>query len=153
MTKARYVPLTDVPYYALRYTGNRLYHLFSRQKRLKIWGPIFEGLEEALPKHSILVCSALQWQACVRAATEALHRMPQNRVHGVRYEEFVQDPAGRLAPILEFLGVEADRDRRAAAVGDVFGGSVGRWREKMSRAEVEAVEEAIGETLRSLGYA
>lgn len=152
LAKARYVPLTDVPYYALRFVWNRLYRLLSPKKRLRFWGPVFEGLPQALQQNSLLVCAALQWQACARSASEALARMPEDRVHTVRYEQFVQEPAERLAPILHSAGIQADEERIEAAVADVYPSRAGLWRTKMTPAAACDVEEAIGDTLHGLGY-
>src|SRR5690625_4081830 len=51
MKKARYVPLTDLPYYAFKYMWNRIYRILSNEKRLASWGPRFNGIDELLKKY------------------------------------------------------------------------------------------------------
>ena len=37
--KARYIPLTDIPYYSIRYLWHRIYRVFSKINRVSFWGP------------------------------------------------------------------------------------------------------------------
>jgi hypothetical protein len=152
MKKARYVPLTDLPYYAARYAGVRLKRLIKREKKLSTWGPRFEELDEIARSKPLPVTCALQWKACVTAATESLEKLPDEVATTVTYEEFVQDPARHTAGILRFLGVEPEPDRLDEAVAGVTNASVGRWQHELDREMRRNVEEAIGPTLTSLGY-
>ena len=67
----------------------------------------------------------------------------------VRYEALVAEPAGELARVAEFLGIEGPR--AAHETMDVYATSVGKWRERPAReiAEIRAIMEP---TLGAFGY-
>jgi hypothetical protein len=68
----------------------------------------------------------------------------------VRYEALVADPAGELARLAAFLGVEPTTPALAAA--DVRAQSVGKWRRRPAR-EIEEVRAVLQPTLAAFGYA
>src|SRR5699024_5002435 len=106
LKKVRYVPLSDLPYYAFRYIWSRIYRLFSREKRLAFWGPKLDDMPAILERHSLNEVCALQWQRCVDAADDALSSMPDDKVIRVKYEDFVRQPVEQLTRIIRFLGHE-----------------------------------------------
>jgi hypothetical protein len=150
--KARYVPLTDLPYYGSRYLWNRLYRFMSADARLASWGPRMAGLPEALSRYSLDEVCALQWQRCVERAERDLSLLPAPRVHRLRYEDFVARPAAELDRIVEFLGVPPPADARAI-LRQVSGTSVGQWRRKIDEPRRRSIESLIGDSLRAHGYA
>lgn len=84
MEKVRFVPLTDLPYYGLRYFWSRIYRVFSREKRLAFWGPKLDNMDEILEKHTLNEVCALQWQRCVEKADSDLAQIEPERVIRVR---------------------------------------------------------------------
>jgi hypothetical protein len=149
--KARYVPLTDLPYYALRYLWSRIYRLFSGDQRLAFWGPKLDDNKTILGKHDLLEVCAIQWQRCVEAAEQAFDTMPEEQVLELRYEDFVQHPARQIARILQFVGHDtSDQDIRAATK-PVRTGSVGKARKSISADELGRLEALIGSTLQRHG--
>ena len=68
--KTRYVPVSDLPYYASRYAAARVHRLTSRERRLSTWGPRFDGMDDALAQHDLLTVCGLQWQRSVELARE-----------------------------------------------------------------------------------
>jgi hypothetical protein len=67
----------------------------------------------------------------------------------VRYEAVVADPAGELARLAAFLGV--DPPPHAMDCADVRSQSVGKWRRRPAR-EIEEVRAVLGPTLAAFGY-
>ena len=63
LTKARFVPKTDLPYYAIRYAWQRAYKLASRGKRVRSWGPRYRGMDEDLQGLPLETVAAKQWAA------------------------------------------------------------------------------------------
>lgn len=120
LKKARFVPLTDIPYYSLRFVKNRLYRLHSRERHLAFWGPMPDGLMTLPEQHSLFELCAMQWNACVKLAAEALKGMPPRKVHVVSYEDFVASPVRQLRAICSFLDVEPyyPLDQAVQAVSD-----------------------------------
>lgn len=75
----------------------------------------------------------------------------------VRYEDLVADPVGQLTRICRFMGVEySDRmfdyaKHTSYRMPDVS--LVAQWKRKLSRRDVQLLEERIGDRLVSRGYA
>lgn len=152
LAKVRFVPLSDLPYYALRYLLSRVYRLVSRERRVAFWGPSIDGMDRVLGECSLTEVCALQWQRCVEKAEEALSKMPDSRVVRVRYEDFVGQPAGELSRIVKELGLEVDRDQVQDAVAEVSTSSVGKGRAALSEDEITRLEHLVGPTLKRYGY-
>jgi hypothetical protein len=152
LEKVRFVPLIDLPYYAARYFGARIYRFFSREKRLAFWGPVLDGMQEILKRHTLNEVCAFQWQRCVEKAEEAFAGMPAGKVVRVCYEEFVRNPERELRKILAFLGRTVSDAEIASSVKEVSSASLGRGRKALGVAEAEHLEILIGETLRRYGY-
>lgn len=125
--KAKYVPVGDLPYYAVKYALNRLHRVASREQRLAAWGPRFTGIDNVLRSRSLAEACAVQWRRCDRAAANALGSLSQDRVMTVHYEEFVQSPTRELTRLLEFLELQVDSARVVAATTGVTSASIGKW--------------------------
>ena len=150
--KARFVPLHDLPYYAIRYLGNRLYRLFAGENRLAYWGPTFDGLNEALTKYSLEEVCALQWQRCVDRADEAFESIAPERIFRISYEAFVSDPAEELMRIARFIGSELDDSVAQNLARGVSKKNVGKGRLELGQQKVEQLEQLVGMTLKRHGY-
>jgi hypothetical protein len=68
----------------------------------------------------------------------------------VRYEELALDPPATAERIAARLGTSTAP--LAAALSQVHGQSVGRWRRDLTPEQVEDVEREAGPLLRELGY-
>ncbi|MEF8982645.1 sulfotransferase family protein [Thiohalorhabdus sp.] len=145
--KARFVPLTDLPYYGGRYLWNRFYRLFSREERLAFWGPQLAGMEELLAEHPLDEVCALQWRRCVASAAAAFAAMPAEKWLEVAYEDFVTAPERELGRVLDFLGIEAGAAERQEAVAGVQAGSIGKGREALDGDAVRRLERLVGDAL------
>jgi len=152
MAKARFVPVSDVPYYASRYLWNRIYMLSSGEKRLAFWGPRFRNLDDALKNHSLEEVCALQWMRCVEKAEDELGSIEPSRIHRVRYERFVSDPAAELTKIIAFLGLEKVSGPIERWVAPVKTDSVGKGRREMKSDRMLSVENLMQGTLERFGY-
>lgn len=137
--KARYVPFSDVPFYAMRYLSDRLHRFRSHERRLRAWGPRFQGMQEALKTRSLPEVCALQWSACVEKATTDLAALDPNRVFTVRYEAFVQDPEAHVEAIAAFLGLTVNEINIPTLVQNVSARSIGKGRREFSAGQREAV--------------
>jgi hypothetical protein len=153
LKKARYVPASDLPYYASRYVGNRIYARVSGKKRLAFWGPKFLGMEDALKNHSLPVACAIQWQRCVARADASFARIDPERVISVRYEDYIEHPREAFRRILDRCGLPVDQALVDEIVKDVRPTSAGRWKGKLSEAEAAEIRALTGEVLERHGYA
>jgi hypothetical protein len=151
--KARFVPTSDLPYYASRFLWNRIYRMFSRDERLAFWGPKLDGMEELLHKYSLEEVCALQWKRCVDKAAADLAEMPADRWTEVGYEDFVKAPETGLKELLEFLGINGGEELIAKAVEGVSPRSIGKGREQLGKEAVDRLGQLMEQTLARYGYA
>jgi len=150
--KARFVPLRDVPCYAVRFLRNRLSRVLSSERRLATWGPRFRGMDEVLESRGLAVTCAVQWRRSVEQSISILDGMPTDRVHHIRYEEFVEDPVGTLVELTDALGVSLDEVGAREVTADVWRHSVGKGREWLDRDIADDIRPIMAPTLARLGY-
>lgn len=151
--KARFVPLSDLPYYGGRYLWNRIYRLCSRDERLAFWGPQLDGMDKLLVRHPLDEVCALQWMRCVDAAAGTFAAMPSERWFEVAYEDFVRDPESGLARMLDFIGLDVPIKQQRHVVASVRADSIGKGRATLDIDTVHRLESLIRETLIRYGYA
>lgn len=149
--KARWVPPTDLPYYGLRYLGNRVHRLFSSDKRLAFWGPRLDGMQELLQEASLAEVCAMQWRACVESAERDFAEIDPSRVLRLRYERFVAEPSAEYRRILDFVG--AGEAPLPEALAKVSPKSVGKGRGELGPEGVAELLPRIGDLLERHGYA
>jgi hypothetical protein len=144
LRKSRFVPPSDLPYYAWRYLANRHRKLASADGRLATWGPRFDGMDEMLRRASLAELCAEQWRRCVTSAVRHLAAMPAGRACEVQYEDFVRRPAPELGRILSFLQVDLDAGDIGAAVRHVKATNAGRGARELGGEELRAVRSIVG---------
>ena len=149
LAKARFVPPSDLPYYAARYAANRLARLRSPSRLVPQWGPRFRGMRELGERASPELVCATQWRRCVELAEAALGAFAPERVLRLRYEDFVRAPREHLGAIAALAGVEAAPERVAAAVADVSERSIGRG----GKARDDDASRVMTPLLERFGYA
>ena len=150
--KARYVPITDGPYYATQYLARQIYRIFSKEKRVSSWGPRFEGMEEMLKIKSLPEICGVQWAHSVQLATKAFGSMKSKKVLRIKYEDFVSSPVNQLKLIAEFLGVDL-KDRQARhLVSSVSDSSVGKWKNDLDAKTMGKIMHYIKPELKEYGY-
>ncbi|MHC9510143.1 sulfotransferase family protein [Kangiella sp. M94] len=152
LEKVRFVPKSDLPYYALRYFWARIYRLFSKEKRLAFWGPALKDMGDILKKHTLEEVCALQWQRCVELSEKAFASMPEDKVIRVKYESFVQAPKDELKRILRFVDKDVADESVKKAVSAVSAKSLGKGRKLLGIEKVKQLETLVGDTLKRYGY-
>lgn len=150
--KARYIPLSDLPYYATQHLRNRLRRWTSSERRLAFWGPRFDGMEAALASRPLDEVCALQWQRCVDASAAAFARMPSDRWLEVCYEEYVRNPQEETARILEFIGAPVPPEQLAQLTSEVRTESVGKARSSLDETARARLRTLLADTLIRYGY-
>ena len=149
--KAKYVPILDLPYYGIRYFVNRIKKIFSKEKRLAFWGPIYPGMFKDLKNDSLIEVCAKQWKNSVEIAVEDLSKL-KGQVHYVKYEEFVNNPIDSVKEIFSFLGkTEIDEKVIKEAVKDVNPRSINNYKKYIKGEELEKLN-AIVEPVMSKIY-
>ncbi|MQM37962.1 hypothetical protein KBTX_01966 [wastewater metagenome] len=148
--KARFVPATDLPWYAARYFGSRIHRLFSREGRVGLWGPQLDDMDELLAERPLDEVCALQWRRCVEASAEAFASMPAERWLDVSYEDFVREPERELGRVLDFAGLSAEDEARRAAVAGVSSASLGKGRAALGDEAVGRLEPLVAGAMNPL---
>ena len=108
--------------------------------------------------------TALYWEWMVRKGRHYGKQIPADYFE-VRYEDLVGDPRRTLAALGQFLDHDLDYDRiQSAGLGRLRESNssfrqdeeqiqpVNRWKEKLSRKEIAAIEAVVGECLEESGY-
>lgn len=152
LKKARFVPITDIPYYALRYGYYRTTKIFSAEKRVGSWGPRYEGMDSDLLKGSIIEIAGRQWQRSVKLAWDHLEHMDSERRYFVTYEDFVKEPKSFLMEMLEFAGHDRNAGSLDTACSMVRKASIGKWKTDLNSREVDEIESLCGDTLKEFEY-
>lgn len=146
--KARFVPLSDLAYYAARYARTRIDRLRDPERRLGSWGPRFTGIEEALRTLTTAEVCALQWRRCVDASDRQLSTsVSPDDVHRLRYEDLVEAPDTEVQKLAGFLAADVRPGMRKVSTT-----SVGRWRTALNDDAKREVASLIGDTLVAHGY-
>ena len=148
--KAKFVPVTDLPYYGFRYLNNRLKKIFSKDQQLAFWGPIYPGMKDDLKKRTLAEVCAKQWKTCVETAYADLKHLGDDQVFFLKYEDFVQNPEDKINDILVFLGISLSKEKIAQSVKQVSAKSIGNYRANLSATEQEAVEKITQSTMDNL---
>ncbi len=148
--KIRNAPKLDLPVHGLRFVRNRIALMVGRQKRMKVWGPSWPGMEAHADAPLEELC-ARQWAASVEAADRAFADMAPERVLKIRYEEMAADPTTALTRIMGFLDAPANPNRIAAIAEGVRASSVGKGRRALAGVPAP-VHEVLAPILSRHGY-
>ena len=150
LKKARFVPVTDLPKYGLRFLKARMRGRASVEGRLGSWGPVWPGMEQLLSEGRLEEICAAQWSECVRASVAGLETIESQRVYHISYEDLVSDPIKTLGGIKEFLGDKVtEQELRRAAVG-IRADSLGKARARLASEKMRAMRPFIEEGERVL---
>lgn len=152
LRKARYVPLTDLPYYASRYFFNHLYRFFSKENRLAFWGPEMNDVDQLLVNHSLPEVCALQWKKCVDNSERDLSKISADRFIRVSYEKFVMQPLAEFEKISIFLDKKVPTSMKEYLNNNIRSSSVGKGRLALSEDETNNIKSLISEALERYGY-
>jgi len=150
--KVKYVPKTELPYYALVYFFSRVSRFFSNENRLSFWGPKLKNMDKFLNKYTLPEVCALQWKACVEKAEKSFNKMPKDKVMRIRYEDFVSSPFKEVSRILSFMGKSLDNQEINSAIEDVSKSNIGKGRKVLSEGQIKKIQLLIGKELKYYGY-
>jgi len=152
LKKALYVPLSDLPYYALRYLGHRLYRLRSSEKRLASWGPRFTSMDEMLTSSTLAEVSATQWARCVERSEASFDQISPERVYKIQYETFVNDPTIEFKKLCDFLQIDVETEKLESIVRHISSNSIGKWEQDLSPESMDLIQPIVMPLLLRYGY-
>jgi hypothetical protein len=95
------------------------------------------------------------WRRYTEAVLDAFEALPEERVHTLRYEDWVLEGKGAADALLRFLDIPGPEAREAlhAAVAHSRAGSIGGWRERLDGGALAEIDAEAGTLLGRLGYA
>ena len=152
LKKAQFVPVPDIPFYAIRFLNNRIFQKRSPERRLGIWGPIFDGMKDMMESNSLVEVCANQWVRCVQSSMKAFQQCPEEKVHYLKYEDFVARPFDALKQIACFLDLQVAEEELKTITSQVFDHSVGKWKHDLDRDEILKVMPVLERMLKRLNY-
>jgi hypothetical protein len=152
LLKAARFPWRSSARYALDYAGA----YFKRRAAARsnaggTWGPRYSGIDEDAASKALLEVCALQWQRCVQAATRDFSMLPEASHFTVRYEEFVNEPAGYLKRVADLMAVDASHYMSTVVATAMNRHHVGKGEHNLSEAEIESIAPIIEPTMAALG--
>lgn len=106
--KIRFVPIADFPYHIVNFLKNRLFQFFSKEKRVAIWGPIYNGMKEDVITKTLDEVCALQWRNTVVKAFEDLNKLAPKDTLFISYECMCANPSKTFSRVFEFLNTKID---------------------------------------------
>ena len=152
LRKTRYVPLSDIPYYAFRFLYNCLYKLNSSENRLSFWGPTLNNITALLDDYSLLEVCALQWKACVNNSELGFSAIASDKILRIKYEELVTEPVVELANLAVFLEKKVPSSVNEYLEKNIRQNSIGKGRKSLSDVDLMKVRPLIANTLNRYGY-
>lgn len=147
--KARYVPKSDIPYYALNYFLNRVHKLVSPENQLSTWGPRFKHEANDL---SLTATAALQWKTCVDRASSQLKDIPTHQQLTIFYEDLIQNPDQVITAIFSFLETPPPGHIKDITDQKIRTTSIGKWRKDLQPDQLAEAMEIMGQSLQEQGY-
>ena len=146
--KAKYVPITDLPYYSIKYLNNRIYKLFiSKNASLSCWGPKYKNFSKDIKSLSQIEVVTRQWFYCNSLSTKFFSDRPSIPCLKLDYNNFVNSPEESLHDILNFLLIKPNQEYISKATSSVVNTFISKGRLSSDMTLLK-----INNELESLGY-
>lgn len=151
-SKALEISPVDMVKYSARLGWKTLKRLFGGSDEVAIWGPRFEGFQEAIRNHSPLEISARQWNRCVGKAHRDGGELGGEQYVECHYEELMTSPEEVLPGLADFLGLEDAEPMVKFGRREFRTDRIGRWKSELTEDQLDTVESITGELMAELGY-
>mgnify|MGYP006279195135 CR=1 FL=1 len=142
LKKAKFIPKSDILYYAVRYFFHRLWRSVTPSKELPSWGPRFSGIDLLRAKYSLAELCLYQWYRCCYAAETDLLHFASMGIHCsfINYSDFAQNPAAVLSRSLRELDYELNYSDICRSASAIHADSVGKGKSEMSSDIVSIID-------------
>jgi hypothetical protein len=141
--KLKFVPVTDIPYYAVKFIKNRLHQFNSKEKTQKQWGPVYDGMMRDLQEIPIEQVVARQWARSFEKAYQDLSSLGNEKYISLAYEDFVGDPLTILKKIKEWNSFGWSEEDMQRAASTVKRSSVNKGRKNLDKEIIERISAEI----------
>ncbi len=155
LEKARWVPATDVPFYALRYLRYQAGRFDKRNElnHQSSWGPRFAGFDQLVATMQLIEVCGIQWRTCVEQAAQALANLPTEQAATIYYEQLVSRPVETAYRLYTQFGLNFTEQAEQYIRGHVSTDTVTRWEQGLSDQDLQLLMPHIADTLLAHGYA
>ncbi|MFN2134480.1 MAG: hypothetical protein ACK2UK_00910, partial [Candidatus Promineifilaceae bacterium] len=154
MQKARQFPFRNAPGYALSYARQAIANaLVSDGKRIGTWGPRYQGIDEDVTHHGVLITCAIQWSQCIEAADMGLLPCSPEQLLPIKYEMLVSQPQRELQRVAQWLDLDMAPYRDLADRIAVSAENIGKGRRLLSQTQVATIEPHIEHAMELIGNA
>ena len=138
LRKARFVPISDIPTYLMRYLKIRLSLIFGNEKHVRRWGPWTNKLQTLIQENAPIeeIC-AVQWLECVGAIEREFKLLSESRRLTITYEDLVTQSQRTMNEVLEFLGARVDESDLQSSLKALSTGSVGKGRLQLKAEAID----------------
>tara|TARA_B100000212_G_scaffold148262_1_gene111417 strand:+ start:210 stop:1073 length:864 start_codon:yes stop_codon:yes gene_type:complete len=150
--KAKFIPVSDMPFYSFSYLRNLFYKLLDKNSRLAFWGPKMKNYNKYLNTKSLEYLASMQWKECIKKSIKDLKNIPKENVFYISYEEFVERPEKTLKDILKFLNVDIKNSEIKKSISEVKTDSIGKGKIGLSEIQINLLKKIINDQQILLGY-
>ena len=139
--------------YLLTYLRSYLQKAVTSRKHIDCWGPVFDGVNEAIQRYSLVEVCGMQWDRSIMRSLEGLEKLKEDEDYiNVRYEDLVSNPVFELTRLCEFLEIRDVEPILDYGRSNITSKYVGFWKTALSREEILQLMPHIENNLKKLGY-
>lgn len=106
LSKIRTFPWSSCARYAAWYAWGNLGRKFSATKQPAVWGPRYQGIQDAIARLTLPEVCAWQWRHCVEHALANKSIIANDRWLDLSYEELIANPSIIAKKISNFLNIK-----------------------------------------------
>lgn len=149
--RVKEVPLTDLPAYFPEFWGT-VWTMLTRSKYRYSMGPKIQDWQKLRQTMDHLEFTALTWRECVNSARQVGRALGPQRYMEVRFEDVVREPQSTVPRMLAFMGLPPSPEVDRWVAEKVDPSVAGKWKDRVSQAEMDKILPFVGDLCRELGY-
>jgi len=150
-TKLKSMPVQNIGY-IFWYAGNLISGFVKGgRKGGNIWGPRYPDITQDALQMSLAEICATQWKNCVEKSLKDLASIDPERVHTIRYKDFVSQPETLMA-LAQTLGLSQPEACVEAMQKNLRKmGGIPAWT-MLPTKDIDVITSILSDTLENLGY-
>jgi len=119
------------------------------------WGELTPAQREKWEKfdRSYVALAAIEWEILMAAEEQAKRRIPADDLLEIRYEDMCQDPIKTFQTAADFSELRWSPDFENTVRSFSFKNTNHKWREHLSEAQQNILNECLSQSLQKYGYA
>jgi len=114
------------------------------------WGPRCEGWQQLYNSSSLLQFNAYQWLKCVDTIRQDWSNIPTPNKLEFRYEDLIQNGTQKIYEILDFIGVQPDKQFNDS-LPVLKRNNFNKWKKEFSNQQLDEIQSILTPMLISLG--